>query len=74
MPYPVVHDIHQLWHDGKLYWLDIRVIAEPAEPPEPRSWPWFPMRTDWGRRIADLVRADLAAEAAAGAGPAAAPA
>lgn len=64
MPYPVVDDLHQLWHDGRLYWLRIDVHAEPAVTPEPGSGPWFPMRADLGRRIADLIRSDAGGTAA----------
>jgi hypothetical protein len=60
VPAAVADETHQLRHDGKVYFLRVKVMAEPAEAPEPGSFPWFPVRADLGRRIADLVRADCA--------------
>ncbi len=54
-PAVLCHDLRQV-QDGE-YWLHIQVIAEPATA---RPWP-FPMRADLGRRIADMIRADLTA-------------
>jgi hypothetical protein len=62
MPAIVADDLQQIWHHGRLYWLRIKLTAEPAEQPEPGGFPWFPMKTDLGSRIADLVRADCAEE------------
>ena len=62
MPAPVVHDMQQLEHGDRLYWLEINVTAQ-LTGPEPAAAP-LPVRADLGRRIADLIRADLAADAA----------
>ncbi len=57
MPYPIARDMRQLEHDGRVYFLDITVTAELAgEEPAPI----LPVRADLGKRIADLIRADLA--------------
>lgn len=57
MPAIVCHDIHLLEHDERRFWLEIRVTSQlhGEEPHGP-----LPVRADLGRRIADLVRADVA--------------
>jgi hypothetical protein len=68
MPSVLCRDMHQLEHDGRVYWLGIEVTTQ-LTGEEPAGGP-VPVRADLGRRIADLIRADLAADpqAAGGAG------
>lgn len=64
----VCEELHQLQHDGEPYWLHITITAGPvmkAQDDAQLPSPPFPMRrADLGKRIADLIRADLAAAAA----------
>jgi len=57
MPGPIVRDIRHVEHAGRLYWLDVTVTAELIGE-EPGGGP-LPARTDWGRRIAEMIKADL---------------
>jgi hypothetical protein len=59
IPSCVCRDMHQLEYDGRLYWLGIEITAQ-LTGEEPAGGP-IPVRADLGRRIADLIRADLAA-------------
>ena len=60
MPAIACHDIHFLDHDGRLFVLDIRVTSQ-LQGEEPHGP--LPVRADLGRRIAEIIRADLAADA-----------
>jgi hypothetical protein len=65
MPTPVVDDLHQLHHGGRLYWLRINVTAEltgEESPGIPLSVP-----SGLGPRIADMIRASLSPDAASAA-------
>jgi hypothetical protein len=62
VPSYLVRDMHQLEHDGRLYFLGITITTQ-LTGEEPAGGP-VPVRADLGRRIADLIRADLAADAA----------
>ena len=62
MPSRICEELHQLEHDGRLYFLGITVTAQ-LTGEEPAAGP-IPVRADLGRRIADLIRSDLAADAA----------
>jgi hypothetical protein len=57
MPAVVCHDIRQFEHDGRVYFLDIKITAE-LTGDEPK--PLFPVRADLAARIADMIRADCA--------------
>jgi hypothetical protein len=62
----VCEELRQIEHDGEPYWLHVTITAEKvagtlADAPLPS--PPLPVRADLGRRIADLIRADLAAGA-----------
>lgn len=65
MPTPVVDGLHQLEHDGRLYFLRVNVTAELTG--EESAGAPVPARADWGQRIADMIKADLAADAASAA-------
>lgn len=54
----VCHEIHQVLDGEDLWWLEINVTAQAHDPARP--WP-FAVSADLGRRIADLIRPDLAA-------------
>jgi hypothetical protein len=62
MPYRICEEMHQLEHDGRLYWLRVNVTAQLTG--EEPAGGLIPVRADLGRRIADLIRADIAASRA----------
>jgi hypothetical protein len=62
MPSYLVRDMHQLEHDGRVYFLGITITTELTG--RDRANGPIPVRADLGQRIADLIRADLAADAA----------
>ena len=57
MPSILCEEIHQLEHDGRLYFLRVTVSAE-LTGDEPAGF--LPVRADLGKRIADMIRADCA--------------
>ena len=58
VPSIVCQEIHQLHHDGRMYWLRIDIRAElTGEEPHPM----FPRRADLGSRIREMVKADCEA-------------
>jgi hypothetical protein len=62
MPGPLVHDMHPLEHHGRTYWLEINITAQLIG--KESAGGSLPMRVDLGRRIAEMIRADIAADAA----------
>jgi hypothetical protein len=62
VPAYLCRDMHQLEHDGRVYWLGITITTE-LTGEESAGGP-IPVRADLGSRIADLIRADIAASRA----------
>jgi hypothetical protein len=60
MPSYLCREIYPVEHGGRLYWLDMTITAQLIGR-EPAGGP-IPVRADLGRRIADMIRADLAAD------------
>lgn len=56
----IAHESHQMTHDGRGYWLEIRITAKAIGDAESGVQPGapFPVKADLGRRVADLVQGD----------------
>ena len=58
MSFRIIEEMHQLEHDGRLYWLRVNVTAQLTG--EKPAGGLIPVRADLGRRIAEMIRADIA--------------
>jgi len=56
MPTVLCHEISLI--EDSDFWLHVKVIAEPTIA---RPWP-FPVRADLGRRIVEMIKADIEAD------------